>query len=79
MEEGEKPISRMCVQPKIYHSIHIFVPNILGVDILSWTVVGLLSVALSGPEWGEGTTSRMCVQSNIFDSILIFLPKIWGL
>ena len=47
--------------------------------ILRWTVVGLLSLALSGPEWGEGTTSRMCVQSNICDSILICVPKIWGL
>ena len=28
---GENPIFKMCVQPKIYHSIHIFVPNILGV------------------------------------------------
>ena len=28
MGEGETPISRMCVQPNICHSILIFVPNI---------------------------------------------------
>ena len=30
MGEGETPISRMCVQPNICHSILIFVPNIWG-------------------------------------------------
>ena len=30
MGEGETPISRMCVQPNIRHSILIFVPNIWG-------------------------------------------------
>ena len=30
---GEKPISGMCVQPNIFHSILIFVPTHLGVDL----------------------------------------------
>ena len=39
--------------------------------ILRWTVVGLLSLALSDPEWGEGTTSRMCVHCTLYNPTFV--------
>ena len=58
MGEGETPISRMCVQPNICHSILIFVPNIWG----PW--VGMRRISRM--------CFKHVIQSNIYDSILIF-------
>ena len=58
MGEGETPISRMCVQPNICHSILSFVPNIWG----PW--VGMRRISRM--------CFKHVIQSNIYDSILIF-------
>ena len=54
MGEGETPISRMCVQPNIFHSILIFVPTHLGVD----SKYGNNSSLIFVPNiWGAGNIS----------------------
>jgi len=69
-------------KPKIFHSILIFVPNILGGRGIRNTEIKKYSCCLSAlrPRFkseggkGEKPISGMCVQPNIFHSILIFVP-----
>ena len=63
-----KPISWMRVQPNIFHSIVIFVPNIWEGGLKLQGHFLLIMVLNYGT----------CVQSNVFHSILVFVPNIWG-
>ena len=86
MGQGERTISRICEQPNIFHSILIFVPNILGGRGIQNTEIKKYSCCLSAlrprfkSEGGKGdkAISGMCVQPNIFHLILIFVPTHLG-